>query len=51
MGASTPSKKLAVLPRASLMDVLGVNAQAIRIGYRPDPAFIPQPMEERLCTE
>lgn len=38
---------LAVLPKAFLFELLGQNAQEIRIGYRPDPAFTPQTMEQR----
>ncbi len=38
---------LAVLLKAFLFDELSENAQEIWIGYRPDPAFTPQTMEER----
>lgn len=38
---------LAVLTRAFLFQVIGQNAQEIRITYRPDPAFLPQTLEER----
>ena len=38
---------LAVLSKAFLFEVLSEDTQVIRIGYRPDPAFSPQTMEER----
>lgn len=38
---------LTVMPKAFLFDLLDQNTQEIRIGYRPDPSFGPQTMEER----
>lgn len=38
---------LAVMPQAFLFAVLSETPQEIQIGYRPDPAFTPQTMEER----
>lgn len=38
---------LSVLRKAFLFEVLSENQGEIRIGYRPDPAFSPQTMEER----
>ena len=38
---------LAVLPKAFLFETLDGSAQEIRIGYRPDPGFTPQTMEQR----
>ena len=38
---------LAVLSKAFLFEVLSENTKVIRIGYRPDPAFLPETTEER----
>ena len=38
---------LSVLSQAFLFDLQGQNAEEIRIGYRPDPNFTPQTLEQR----
>lgn len=41
-------RMLALLPRAFLFTGLGIDGPWLRIGYRPNPAYVPHNFEERV---